>query len=145
MQTIQSSQLEQLLSALKSWSVPHRAIDGMALVGSWSPKADTAECDVELVCVVDDPEVFRADNGWMAEVDWPAAGLAIKGWTDVDYGRARSRLLTFEGGQEVEVSFVDRSWASTDPVDPITRRVAGEGLRVLHDPHGLLGRLLVAL
>lgn len=34
--------------------------------------------------------------------------------------------------------------AATDPVDPGTRRVVGDGLRILHDPDGLLARLLEA-
>ena len=145
MHTLQSSQLEQLLSALTSWSTVHPSIDGLALVGSWSSARDHAECDVDLVCLVDNPELFRAEHGWMGDIDWPSAGLAIKGWTDVDSGCGRARHLTFDGGEEVQVAFVDRAWVKTDPVDPITRRIAGEGLRVLHDPQGLLGRLLVAL
>lgn len=146
MHAIETPQLERLLAALQSWSTAHPGVDGLALVGSWSPtQRDHAECDVDLVCVVDDPERFRGEHAWMREIDWPAAGLALKGWTDVDSGRARARHLTFDGGEEVEMSFVDRTWANTDPVDPITRRIAGEGLRVLHDPHQVLGRLLVAL
>jgi hypothetical protein len=43
------------------------------------------------------------------------------------------------------VSFVAPDWASVTPIDPGTRRVAGEGLRVVHDPEGLLGRLVVML
>jgi hypothetical protein len=114
-------------------------------VGSWNAARDHAECDVDLVCIVDDPERFRADSAWMSEIDWPSAGLKVGHWTDVDHGRARCRHLAFGGGEEVEVSFVDRGWAATNPVDPTTRRIAADGMRVLHDPHGLLGRLLVAL
>ena len=146
MHTIETPQLERLMAALQFWSAARTGIDGLALVGSWSPtQRDHAECDVDLVCVVDDPDQFRGEQAWMREIDWPSAGLALKGWTDVDSGRARACHLTFDGGEAVEVSFVDRAWANTDPVDPVTRRIAGEGLRVLHDPHRLLGRLLVAL
>lgn len=145
MRTMPPTQVEQLVGALKNWSVKRSGVDGLAVVGSWANGRDHAECDIDLVCVVDNPDHFRAAHDWMTEIDWRAAGLAIKGWTDVDFGRARSRHLKFDGGEEVEVSFVDRSWAGVDPVDPGTRRIAGDGLRVLHDPRGLLGRLLVAL
>ena len=146
MHTLDSSQLEQLLTNLKSWSAAHPRIDALALVGSWSTTTrEHAECDVDLVCVVDDPEQFRGEHGWMREIDWPSAGLSFIGWTDVDSGRARACHLTFDGGEEIEIAFVDHAWASSDPVDPVTRRIAGEGLRVLHDPQEVLGRLLVAL
>jgi uncharacterized protein len=145
MRPMSATQVEQLLGALTSWSARRVGVDGLALVGSWAAARDHAECDVDLVCIVDDPDAFRSAHDWMTEIDWQAAGLDIKGWTDVDYGKARSRHLVFDGGEEIEMSFVEKIWAATSPVDPATRRIAGDGLRVLHDPHGLLGRLIVAL
>ena len=145
MRNMPPTQIEQLLGVLRVWSSKQPGIDGLAYIGPWTSCHDHAECDLDVVCVVEDPEQFRSAHDWMRQIDWPSAGLAIKGWSDVDYGYARSRHLTFDGGEEVEVSFVDRTWASTEPVDPMTRRLAGEGLRVLHDPHGLLGKLLMVL
>jgi predicted nucleotidyltransferase len=145
MRPMSAAQVEKLLETLTSWSTRRDGVDGLALVGSWAAGRDHAECDIDLVCLVQDPEAFRSASDWMAEIDWPAAGLDIKGWTDVDYGNARSRHLTFGGGEEIEMSFVGKSWAETDPVDPVTRRVAGDGLRVLHDPQGLLRRLVIVL
>jgi hypothetical protein len=145
MRAMSRDQIEQLLAALRAWSERAKDVQGMALVGSWAAGREHAEADLDVVCVVSDPERFRADAGWMAEVDWPSAGLAVGHWTDVDYGAARSRHLKFGGGEEVEMSFVSPAWAGTSPVDPGTRRVASDGMRVLHDPQGLLGRLLTAL
>lgn len=145
MRAMPREQVENLLAAVKDWSARCSGVQGLALVGSWAAGREHAESDVDIVCIVDDPERFRVDSGWMAEVNWPSAGLAIGHWTDVDYGRARSRHLAFGGGEEVEVTFVDATWAAIEPVDPTTRRIAADGMRVLHDPQGLLGRLLVAL
>ena len=145
MRAMPPTQIEQLLSALKTWSGKCQGVQALALVGSWAAGRDHAEADVDIVCVVDDPDRFRADSTWMGEIDWPSAGLAVGRWTDVDYGQARSRHLAFGDGEEVEMSFVDAGWAAVDPVDQGTRRVAAEGMRVLHDPNGILGRLLVAL
>lgn len=145
MHALTPQRLEQLLDALKAWSAGQPGIEGVALVGSWAAGRQHAESDVDIVCIVDDPDRFRADSAWMSEVDWRSAGLTVGHWTDVDYGCARSRHLAFGGGEEVEVSFVDRAWAATDPIDPGTRRIACDGMRVVHDPRGLLGRLLVAL
>ncbi|MGE0701186.1 MAG: aminoglycoside 6-adenylyltransferase [Hyphomicrobiaceae bacterium] len=141
-----AQRMERLLEALKSWSGRDARVRGMALVGSWS--ADDrrhAESDADIVLVVDDPEPFRSGSSWMDEIDWHAAGLGPGHWTECDYGRACSRHLKFDGGAEIEVSFVAPGWAAVDPVDPSTRRVAGNGMRVLHDPDGLLGRLLTVL
>src|SRR5262249_41227513 len=104
-----------------------------------------AEADVDIVLVVDDPDRFRTETSWIAEIDWADAGLGPGRWSECDYGRACSRHLKFADGAEVGVSFVPPSWASTAPIDPVTRRVAGHGMRVVHDPSGLLGRLIAVL
>jgi uncharacterized protein len=141
-----AQRIEQLLSALKTWSVGSRRIKGLALVGSWDETdRQHAEADLDLVLVVDDPEHFRVDPSWMTEIDWKAAGLGPGRWTECDYGGACSRHLKFEDGSAVEVSFVAAEWAAVDPVQPTTRRVAGNGMRVVHDPDGLLGRLVAML
>jgi len=142
----EAQRVEQLISALKGWSVRSNRVRAMALVGSWSREdRDHAEADADLVMVVDDPELFRTEAGWMGEIDWTSAGLGPGRWSECDYGRVCSRHLTFDDGAEIEVSFVKPEWAATDPVDPVTRRVAGNGMRVVHDPDGLLGRLLAVL
>jgi hypothetical protein len=141
-----AQRVEKLLSALKTWSGGEPRVKGLALVGPWDAgDRQHAEADADVVLIVDDPAGFRTDAAWMTQIDWAAAGLGPGRWSECDYGRACSRHLSFEDGAEVEVSFVPPSWASIDPVDPITRRVAGKGMRVVHDPAGLLGRLLTVL
>jgi|LNFM01.1.fsa_nt_gb hypothetical protein len=141
-----AQRVEQLLSALKAWSAGNNRVRGLALVGSWSSQErEHAEADADIVLVVDALDDFRSQSAWMAEIDWHAAGLGPGHWSECDYAGACSRHLTFEDGAEIEVSFVPTQWASVEPVDPVTRRVAGNGMRVVHDPDGLLGRLLMAL
>lgn len=141
-----AQRVEKLLSALKAWSDGEPRVKGLALVGSWDAgDRQHAEADADIVLIVDDPDGFRTESAWMTEIDWAAAGLGPGHWSECDYGRACSRHLKFEDGAEVEVSFVPPSWASVDPIDPITRRVAGNGMRVVHDPTGLLGRLVMVL
>ncbi|MDX2156868.1 MAG: hypothetical protein SFW09_10205 [Hyphomicrobiaceae bacterium] len=141
-----AQRIEQLLTALKTWSTGNVRIKGLALVGSWGETDRLhAEADLDLVLIVDDPDRFRTESAWMGEIDWPAAGLGLGHWSECDYGRVCSRHLKFEDGAAVEVSFVAPSWAAIDPVDPATRRVAGNGMRVVHDPDGLLGKLVAVL
>lgn len=141
-----AQRLEQLLAALQTWSGKEARIKGLALVGSWDASdREHAEADADIVLLVDDPDLFRSGSKWMAEIDWGAAGLGQGHWTECDYGKACSRHLKFMDGAAVEVSFVPPTWAAVDPVDPVTRRIAGHGMRVVHDPDGLLGRLVTAL
>ncbi len=143
MHSLSAQQTEKIITAIKNWSNTTQSVKAAAVVGSWSD-ADRAhaEADLDLVLVVDDPDRFRTDVAWMAEMDWQAAGLGQGHWSDCDYARACSRHLKFDDGTEVEVSFVPPDWARIDPLDNDTRRIAGNGMRVIHDPLGLLQRLL---
>jgi hypothetical protein len=59
-------------------------------------------------------------------------------------GPLTERRLQLEGGLEVEVGLTEPAWAATDPVDPGTRRVVTDGMRILHDPDGRLAALAAA-
>jgi hypothetical protein len=142
---LDSQRIEKLVTALKDWSRKSSRVKGAALLGSWPGEKHHAEADVDIVLIVDDPARYRAESNWMTEIDWPAAGLDQGHWSECDYGRACSRHFKFHDGAEVEVSFVDPTWASVDPIDPSTRRIAASGMRVIHDPNGLLGRLIAVL
>ena len=61
------------------------------------------------------------------------------------WGRLTERRLATISGLEVDVGIVSPTWASTDPVEEGTRRVAVDGLVALHDPEGRLRRLLDAV
>jgi hypothetical protein len=143
---LDARRVELFLSALKTWACTEQRVKGLALVGSWSrEERDHAEADADVVLIVEDPDHFRTQSAWITDIDWEAAGLGSGRWSECDYGPACSRHLTFADGAEIEVSFVGARWASVNPVDPATRRIAGNGMRVVHDPEGLLGRLLTTL
>lgn len=146
MREFDAGRIELFLSAFKSWAHTSRRVKGIALVGSWSKEErDHAEADADVVLVVDEPAFFRTHSDWMSEIDWGAAGLSEGRWSECDSAAACSRHFTFGDGAEVEVSFVGEDWASVDPIDPAVRRIAGNGMRVVHDPSGLLNRLLATL
>lgn len=146
MRDFNAEQVERLLGAFATWSKGNAAIRGVALVGSWDTiDREHSEADLDVVMLVDDPQPYRSGSAWMTEIDWPAAGLGTGHWTESDYEGACARHIKFADGGAVEVSFVTPEWASVAPVDPVTRRVAGNGMRVIHDPDGLLGRLVAML
>ncbi|MGD9805981.1 MAG: hypothetical protein AB7E81_08685 [Hyphomicrobiaceae bacterium] len=138
--------VEQFLSTLKAWAGNNQRVKGLALVGSWgADDRDRAEADADIVLIVDEPDHFRAQSAWMGDIDWGAAGLGGGRWSECDYGPICSRHFKFDDGPEIEVSIVGAQWAAVDPIHPVTRRVTGNGMRVVHDPDGLLGRLLTTL
>jgi hypothetical protein len=55
------------------------------------------------------------------------------------------RRIRLPSGLELDAAFGPLSWASTDPLDEGTVQVASRGLVPLHDPDGLLQRLLAAV
>jgi uncharacterized protein len=63
----------------------------------------------------------------------------------LDRGAVTERRFLLPSGLEVELDVGTSSWACVDPIDSGTRKVVTDGLRVLHDPEGLLERLVTSL
>jgi hypothetical protein len=55
------------------------------------------------------------------------------------------RRFAIPSGLEIELGVGTPRWASVEPIDAGTRKVVTDGMRVLHDPDELLGRLVTAL
>jgi hypothetical protein len=94
--------------------------------------------DVDLVVLTTGPDRYLGDDDWPAEL-CAARVLGTRAW-----GRLTERRLLLEDGLEVEVGLTEPAWAATDPVDPGTRRVVTDGMRILHDPDGRLAALAAA-
>ena len=136
--------LSVLLEAIVEWA-EKRSLFGVALVGSHARGQAGPDSDIDLTILVGDPEPFRADLAWLAEIDWDRAHVRPMAHRDMSYGVVWSRHVELEGGPEVEFSFAAASWAQTEPVDPGTRQVVRNGYRVLYDPHGILAALHAAI
>jgi RimJ/RimL family protein N-acetyltransferase len=61
------------------------------------------------------------------------------------WGVLTEHRLESGDGLDIEVGVAPTSWASLDPLDDGTARVASEGMRVLHDPDGMLCALAAAV
>ena len=115
----------------------------VALVGSYARKTARPASDIDLVMLTYEPTSFRTDTTWCHAIDWAAVNARPLKCKDEDYGLLWSRrlLLDYNGG-EIEFGFVSPAWADVHPVDTGTRRVIADRCRVLHDPRGLLKRLM---
>jgi uncharacterized protein len=90
------------------------------------------------VVLTDDPDPYVTGEGWIAEVGATRI-VRTQAW-----GPLTERRLLLDDGLELEVGVVPPTWAATDPVDPGTRQVVTDGMRILHDPKGLFAALELA-
>ena len=132
--------VEQILASVSAWARSRPDVLALALVGSWACGRARQDSDVDLVLLVSEPQMFRRDERWMAEIRWP--DRRVVGWRDADYGVAWSRHVRLEPAWEIEFTFCDPSWAATDPVDPGTATVVSRGCRPLLDRAGRFEGLL---
>jgi uncharacterized protein len=135
---LQPARVERLLERAIAWAHRQPDIAGLALVGSWARGTARSDSDVDLVVLTSHRDRYLSDDDWAATLG--AAGvLHSQAW-----GPLTERRLLLDGGLEVEVGIAEPAWAATDPVDPGTRRVVTDGLRILHDPEGRLAALVIA-
>jgi hypothetical protein len=93
------------------------------------------ESDVDLVLLTCRVERYTEEDDWMRDLGCET----IVGTTA--WGSLTERRLRMPSGLEVELGVACPYWAAVYPVDPGTRSVVEEGMRVLHDPDGLLRAL----
>lgn len=107
----------------------------LALVGSWARGAARPDSDVDLVLLTDRVATYVEDDHWITEIG-AVALIRTESW-----GAITERRVALPSGLEVEVGVGRPAWAATAPIDAGTRRVVHGGLRILHDPDGLLAAL----
>jgi predicted nucleotidyltransferase len=127
--------VEVLLEQIARWAGARRDIVGAALVGSHARGAAHAGSDIDIVLVIEDVAVYLSQDAWLASFG------RVESVTDEDYGLVRARRARYAGGLEIEWGIADRRWLCTGPLDAPTASVVAAGMRVIHDPEGLLARL----
>ena len=116
------------------WASVQPDIEAVALVGSYARDGATAGSDVDLVVLTSDVDRHVRDRSWVLLFGEPLECL------EEDYGRVTSVRAFYSGGLEVEYGFTTPDWAEA-PIDPGTRQVVANGMKVLYDPHGIIARL----
>jgi uncharacterized protein len=129
-------EVSEVLRAASEWAVADEGIRAVGVVGSWARGDAHDGSDVDLVVLAEHPGLLIEDRSW-----YPRFGdveLVGGGW----FGVLAARRLRRSSGLEIDVGIVPLSWAATDPVDPGTAHIVGDGLSVLSDVDGRLARLL---
>ena len=139
-------QVDLILQVVLSWATAQPKIRAVALVGSRARGTAHPDSDIDLMLLATDPNSFRADNTWVAEINWHAIGIRPHLWQDEEYGAAWSRRIWLPDCRwPVELTFASLSWANANSPDAGTRQVISHGCRILHDPDALLARLCKAI
>ena len=139
---VATSQPDEVLEPVAAWARSRSDVFGLAVVGSWARGAARPDSDIDLVLLVSNPQAFRHDAGWLADIGWSTE--RVVDWHDAEYGTAWSRHVRLEPPCELEFTFCAPSWAQTCPVDPGTFAAVSGGCRVLLDKAGLFEGLLTA-
>jgi len=133
------SEVADVLMRVRRWAGGRADVRAAGLVGSWARGTERMSSDVDIVIVTSRPETYEESIDWLVDVGSPSV-VRTQRW-----GVLLERRVRLASGLEIEFGFVPPAWADISPIDPGTLRVAGDGLRALHDPYGLLARLLHAL
>jgi predicted nucleotidyltransferase len=132
-------EVERLLTRAREWAARRSDIRALCLVGSWARDDARMDSDVDLVLLTADLGAYTADEAWVREL----GGERII--RTRPRGAVTERRFALAGGLEVDVGVGTTAWASLTPMDAGTRHVVGEGMRVLHDPEGILAELVRAV
>jgi predicted nucleotidyltransferase len=127
-------EVRELTKRVATWARERSDVRAAALVGSWARGDARPDSDVDVVLLTTTPEAY------MGGTPWPDAELV----QTRDWGGLTERRLRLPSGLELELGVAPPEWASTDPLDPGTRAVVSDGMRILHDPDQLLAKLAAA-
>ncbi|WBB67082.1 nucleotidyltransferase domain-containing protein [Micromonospora sp. WMMD812] len=132
-----SLEVRSVIETVARWATAQTDVGGVLVVGSWARGAARMDSDVDLVVLTDNPR--HAEAGVWADL---LGGEVVR---LAEWGPLREVRVRRPSGFEVEMGVVPVSWAAAEPVDPGTRRVVGDGHRIVHDPEGLLAALSAAV
>ena len=124
--------VERLLVDITTWACSVDNVHALVLVGSYARGQARMGSDVDLTILSDNAEGDLSDGAWFRQLRPGSQLIRSETWGPVQERRYRLR-----SGLHVELGFAPLSWARV-PLDAGTRRVLGDGHRILHDPHHLL-------
>ena len=126
--------VSDFLEAFSRWARARPDIEAVALVGSYARGAATEGSDLDLVILTSSAERYLRDRSWVSLFG------EVAQCREEDYGRVRSVRAFYGSGLEVEYGFTTPDWAEA-PIDAGTLRVVADGMKVLHDPRGIIARM----
>jgi RimJ/RimL family protein N-acetyltransferase len=132
-------QVTALLAHVAEWAGSRSDIVAVAVVGSQARGAARTDSDLDLVLLTRVPERYTREESWAQEI----GGAQVRG--SAHRGVLFEQRVRTASGLELDLGIGPPRWASTQPVECGTARVAREGLRIVYDPEGILARLIEAV
>lgn len=126
-----------VIEDIADWAIKRDEVVAVAVVGSYARKAERMASDVDIMIFTDDPDELT-DVSWFLKLRPNAQLIRSMSW-----GPVRERRMRLPSGLHVELNFASASWAVV-PLDPGTRRVLGDGHRIIYDT-GVLASAVAAL
>ena len=127
-----SAKVSAFLETFSRWAGSQPDVTAIVLVGSYARGTASEGSDVDLVILTSDVHRYFRDRSWVSLFG------EVAEYREEDYGRLTSLRAFYGGGLEVEYGFSTPDWA-TVPIDAGTLRVVKDGVKVLHDPQGIIG------
>ncbi|WP_350279852.1 GNAT family N-acetyltransferase [Kribbella sp. HUAS MG21] len=137
--SVRRREVDEVADAAVRWAEGRPDVRGIAMAGSWARDAARMTSDVDLIVLTDSPSTYLESDDWLGAFG-AVAVVRREQWGP----QVREVRIQRASGLEVEVDITATAWAATDPVDPGTRRVVTDGVRVLYDPDRLLAGLVRA-
>lgn len=100
-----------ILATIVDWARAEPDVRAVGLAGSHARGTATAASDIDLVLVVDDPQVLLGDRGWLERFG------EVEHLADEDWGALQARRVHYRAGPEVEFGVVGRQWAAVREVN----------------------------
>lgn len=127
------NEINSFLHAVTEWASHQADIQALALIGSYARNVAKETSDVDLVLIATDPNTYLNDSTWIQQFG------NVKEQQIEDYGLLISIRVFYKESLEVEYGITDERWSAT-PLDPRTRRVIDDGMRVLFERGNILSR-----
>lgn len=133
--TAPGNAIAAFLDRVTEWAIHQPTLSGVALVGSHARGEARPDSDIDLVLLCTHPNAFLKDTLWVR-----LFGEVMACQTE-EWGRVTSLRVSYRNGLEAEFGLTTPTWARF-PIDAGTRQVVSNGVRILLDKEGALGRLL---
>ena len=132
---IRRREVEEIIALAPQWAAGRQDVAALAVVGSWARGTATIDSDLDLVLLTDSPQRYVQSDEWTRELG------AVGSLRTIQQGVLVERRLATLSALELDIAIGPRTWASCESLDPGSERVVRDGLRILHDPNGVLAKL----
>ena len=133
-----SPPVSDFLGRVTAWAAHQSTIAAVALVGSYARGEARPDSDSDVMLLCTEPRGFLTETSWIHRFG------EVRTCHTEDWGVVTSLRVHYRARLEVAFGVTTLAWAAV-PIDPGTKHVVAQGMRMLWDREGLLARLQEAV